>query len=140
VRDVLAGDIMSSPVVAVGENATLEEASKLMVSKKVGSVLVSDGKNYMGIITKMDVVRLVARGKNPAQTRAKQVMSSPLKKVGVSSTVMDVAKTMRHEGVHRVVVADNNEGVVGIISDKDIVGVAPEIVDIACEVRKMEGK
>lgn len=138
-RDVLAGDIMSSPVVAVDAGATLEEASKTMVSKKIGSVLVSDREEYVGIITKMDVVRLVAKGGNPKETLAKQVMSSPLKKVKVSATVMDVAKTMRHEGIHRVIVVDDG-GVVGVVSDKDIVGVAPEIVDITCEVRKIEGK
>jgi CBS domain-containing protein len=139
VRDVLAGDIMSSPVIAVSAGATLEEAAKTMVSRKVGSVLVSDGEQYVGIITKMDVVRLVAKGGDPKLTKAKQVMSSPLKKVNVSATAMDVAKTMRREGIHRVVVADN-DGVVGIISDKDIVSVAPEIVDITCEFRKIEGK
>lgn len=138
-RDVLAGDIMSSPVVAVDANATLEEASKVMVAKTIGSVLVSDGGGYLGIITKMDVVRLVASGKIPKDIRAKEVMSSPLKKVKVSSPVMAVAKIMRKEGIHRVVVIDQR-GVVGIISDKDIVGVAPEIVDITCEVRKIEGK
>lgn len=137
-RDVLAGDIMSSPVVAVDVNATLEEASKVMVSRVIGSVLVSDG-GFVGIITKMDVVRLVATGKNPKEVKAKDVMSSPLKKVNASSPVMDVAKVMRKEGIHRVVVMDKGN-VVGIISDKDIVGVAPEIVDITCEVRKIEGR
>lgn len=109
-----------------------------MVSRVIGSVLVSDG-GFVGIITKMDVVRLVATGKNPKEVKAKDVMSSPLKKVNASSPVMDVAKVMRKEGIHRVVVMDKGN-VVGIISDKDIVGVAPEIVDITCEVRKIEGR
>jgi len=138
VREVVAGDIMSSPVVAVDVSATIEEVARIMVSKKIGSVLVSEKGSYVGIITKMDVVKVVASGKTPRETAAREVMSSPLKKVGVSTPVMDVAKLMRGEGIHRVVVEDSR-GVVGVISDKDIVGVTPEIVDILCEVNKIGG-
>ncbi len=137
-REVVAGDIMSSPVVAVDVGATIKEVARIMVSKRIGSVLVSEKGSYVGIITKMDVVKVVASGKAPGETAAREVMSSPLKKVGVSTPVMEVAKLMRGEGIHRVVVEDAR-GVVGIISDKDIVGVTPEIVDILCEVNRMGG-
>jgi tRNA nucleotidyltransferase (CCA-adding enzyme) len=139
VRDVVAKDIMSYPIVAVGVNASVEEAARVMVSKAVGSVLVSDGKDYVGIITKMDVVRLVARGKDPSAAKAKSAMSSPLKKVDVSAKVLEIARVMSRENIHRVVVV-GDRGVVGVISDKDIVDVTPGIIELIVEHGKIEGR
>lgn len=52
---VLARDIMSHPVVAVGPDATLAETARLMVEKRIGSVVVLDaGGNLQGLLTEGD--------------------------------------------------------------------------------------
>lgn len=136
VRDVVAKDIMSYPLVAVDIQSSVQKAARVMISKGIGSVLVSDSGHYRGIITKMDVVRVVAEAKDPTETRAGEVMSSPLKTVDAGDTVKEVARAMARAKVHRMVVR-SDKGVIGIISDKDIVEVAPEIIELIEEHQRI---
>ena len=54
---VTAREIMSSPIVSIGEDASTEEAAKLMSRKHIKKLpVVSNGK-LVGIITTMDLVR-----------------------------------------------------------------------------------
>lgn len=130
---------MSSPIVAVDINSDIEETTRTMVSRSVGSVLVSDGKQYQGIITKKDIVVMVSKGDNPRKVKAKEIMSSPLKRVEASSNVVDVARKIAKERFRRLVVFEGQRPI-GVISDRDIVRVAPDIIDILVEYAKMEGK
>lgn len=50
-------DVMSSPLVTIGANATLEEASKLMVQKKISKLPVIKEHRLVGIITSTDIIR-----------------------------------------------------------------------------------
>jgi CBS domain-containing protein len=54
---VTAGKVMSTPVTTIDENASLEEAARLMTQKRVKKLpVVRDGK-LVGIVTSMDLVR-----------------------------------------------------------------------------------
>jgi CBS domain-containing protein len=55
-RDVTARQIMTSPLVTIDENATVEEAANLMVQKKVKTLPVMDDDKLVGILTYTDIV------------------------------------------------------------------------------------
>ncbi len=50
--------VMSSPVITVRENGTLEEASRIMVDNKVGGLPVTRGDQVVGIITETDIFKI----------------------------------------------------------------------------------
>lgn len=50
-------DIMSKPVVTINLDSSLEEASKLMIQKKVSKLAVLEDGNLKGIITSTDIIR-----------------------------------------------------------------------------------
>ncbi|MBR9681106.1 MAG: CBS domain-containing protein [Candidatus Altiarchaeota archaeon] len=135
-RDVFASDVMSAPLIAVNTDASVFNVSKIMVSKNIGSVLVSDGASYIGIITKMDLVKAIASGKDTKSISADSVMSTPIRSVDVSTPIMKVAKLMASYGVRRIIVKDNL-GMVGLVSDKDITKIAPELIELVQENAKM---
>lgn len=54
-----ARQVMSSPVLTINENATIEEAAKFMVNKKVKKLPVMDNGRLVGIITFTDIVTKV---------------------------------------------------------------------------------
>lgn len=54
-------DVMSSPVIAVPEAATLHEAAQLMHARGIGSVFVETAEGH-GIVTERDILRAVAEG------------------------------------------------------------------------------
>jgi CBS domain-containing protein len=51
-----AKHVMTSPVMTINENATLEEAARLMAKKKAKRLPVMNGSRLVGIITYTDIV------------------------------------------------------------------------------------
>jgi len=56
------GDVMTTDVATIDENATVEDAATLMVEKDIDRVpVMADGK-LVGIISKSDLVKAISRG------------------------------------------------------------------------------
>ncbi len=53
--EMIARDIMSAPVYFVTPDETIAHARRLMLKHKISRVLVMDGKNLAGILTKKDI-------------------------------------------------------------------------------------
>ena len=113
-------DIMSKPVYSVPADATIIEAVNLMVDKKIGSVLVKNGNEYVGILTERDILaRVVAAQKDYNTTKVSEVMSSPLLTVPASASLGQATDVMKINGVRRLVVKEKDK-VVGIFSQRDL--------------------
>src|SRR4051812_24327096 len=52
-----ARGIMHADVVAVGPDASILDAAKLMLDRKISGLLVMDGGNLLGIVTEGDLLR-----------------------------------------------------------------------------------
>jgi acetoin utilization protein AcuB len=48
---------MSAPVISVGPNSTVQEATRLMLRHKIGGLPVVDGGKLVGIVTTIDMLR-----------------------------------------------------------------------------------
>lgn len=130
---------MRKGVVTIGLSATVTEAAKLLTANNVGSVIVMRAGTPAGIVTERDIVsKVVAAGKNPAQTEISSVMSSPIKAIGPELGVDECATIMRDEQVKRLPVVDKKGNLVGIISETDVVRVSPALFDIIRERAELE--
>jgi len=58
-ESLTARQIMTSPVITIGEMASIEEAAKLMARKKVRKIPVMDKQKLVGILTFTDIVTKV---------------------------------------------------------------------------------
>jgi CBS domain-containing protein len=59
---VTAGELMSAPVYTIRHNATLQEVATLMSERRVNPVpVVDDADTIVGIVSRADLVRVVAR-------------------------------------------------------------------------------
>jgi CBS domain-containing protein len=57
---MLARDVMVSPVITVGVDATVRDAAKTLLEKHISAVPVVDGKGrIVGIVTERDILHLV---------------------------------------------------------------------------------
>ena len=66
IRGQTAGEIMSTPVVTVLENAPLHEVSKMMREKKINRVPVTDNKmQLLGILTRSDLMHAFPERETP---------------------------------------------------------------------------
>ncbi|MDI9643754.1 MAG: CBS domain-containing protein [Candidatus Verstraetearchaeota archaeon] len=57
------GEIMSSPVISVEPETTVVDAARLMVSKMIRRLPVTEGNKLVGIITSYDLIKEVSKGK-----------------------------------------------------------------------------
>jgi len=137
---VLVKDIMSSPVVTIYENETVDKAAQLMEKHGVGCIIVtSKGGKPLGIITERDlVVRILAKNTQSSKTTAKEVMSSPLITIDPDVTLSEAARRMSRLNIRRLGVIYKGN-IVGLISSKDILAVTPELIEIIQERARIEG-
>lgn len=137
---MIVKDVMTSPVITTEETASANKVAELMLSNKVGCVIVVDKlENAIGIVTERDlVVRVLAKNVAPSNAKAKDFMTSPLMTVEPDTAVTDAARTMSKNDVRRLGVLYKGK-LVGIVSSKDILGVMPELLEIMQERTRIEG-
>lgn len=131
---IKVGDVMTSSLVTISENASIHDAAKKMKEKGISSLLVTQngsGKIY-GIVTSKDMVyKVLAKGKN-GDTKVKDVHSAPLVGVEPEADISDAARLMGKEDLRRVVVFKNAK-IVGILSAKDLIRISPSLYDLIAE-------
>lgn len=57
IRNLLVKDIMTTPVITLGVNATIEEAADLMLSRGISSIPVVNGDRIVGMVTRSSLIR-----------------------------------------------------------------------------------
>jgi CBS domain-containing protein len=123
-------DMMTAAVVCLQVETTLDKAALTMREQDIGDVVVADGDRLVGLVTDRDiVVRAVAEGRDPAATTLGSIVSRNLVTVGPQDSLQSAAVLMRERAVRRVLVLDNDQGLVGILSIGDLAArVDPESV------------
>ncbi len=113
-------DFMSGEIRSIHLEATIKEAGQLLQKYKVGSLLVDDGKRYVGIITDTDMSRkAVAQGVDPITTPVKRCMSRPIISVEDNQPLSDAVKLMKSKGIRHLAVTQDNT-IIGILSVSDL--------------------
>jgi len=59
--DTPVGKIMSSPLITINHNESISSAAKIMNSKKIRKLAVSENGKIIGIITSTDIVNQIAK-------------------------------------------------------------------------------
>ena len=136
---MLVKDVMSSPVITVDEDATVNKAAQLMADSNIGGIIVtSKEEKPLGIITETDfVTRVLAKNIQPSKLTAKEVMTSPLITIDPDETLSETARRMSQLNIRRLGVMYKGK-LVGIISSKDILAITPELLEIIQEKARIE--
>jgi CBS domain-containing protein len=112
-------DFMSPEVRSIHCNASLKEASHLMQNWKVGSLVVTDDRNYVGMITDTDLAReVVTKGIDPG-TPVKQCMRTPPVTIDCTQPIIEAVRLMRDQGTRHLAVTEDG-AIIGIISVSNI--------------------
>ena len=113
------GQLMSSDLSAITEDATVKQAAGQMQDQRIGSLLVKKGNDFSGIITETDVVRAVAERDDVAATSVVQVMSSPILTVERKLSPHYARELMADKRIRHLAVTED-EKIVGILSARDL--------------------
>jgi CBS domain-containing protein len=109
---------------------TVKHACQNMRDRRVGAVLVTDKENRLvGIFTGRDAVcRVLAQGKDPAETTVGEVMTPDPCTMPPSETAIEALRLM-HDGGFRHVPVVLDGKVVGIVSHGDFRGLETARLD-----------
>ncbi len=116
-----ARDVMSEDVECVGEKDSILDAAKKLSEFGVGAMpICGEDDRLKGMLTDRDiVVRVLAEGKNPAQTTAGDLAQGKPVTVGADDSIDEAVAVMAEHKVRRLPVIDGHD-LVGIISQADV--------------------
>jgi CBS domain-containing protein len=105
-------------IVTLGSEGTLSTAVQLLDAGELESVVVTEAGDPVGILTKQDIIRLVARGVD-LNIPVREVMTRPLITIEHDATIERLLKLMEEKKVHHIPVVKEGK-VVGIVDSQRI--------------------
>ena len=115
-----AREVMTSPVITVQSEVSVMDAIEVMVQEEIGSVVVLDDGEPVGILTRRDVMNRVLKANLPlSQTRVKEVMSKPLVTLRPREPITTAVRMMQQLELSRLVVMEKGQ-LRGILTETDI--------------------
>jgi CBS domain-containing protein len=130
--DYLVGDLMTIDPVVIGPDARIEEAEARMETYEVsGLPVVDEGGSLVGVISQTDLLRgsgdvNSAVRKRYTGLRVADLMSSPAITVELATPLVEAARLMRDERIHRVVAINDRGQPIGVLSSMDFVSLYAE--------------
>src|SRR6185436_10800800 len=113
--------VMSRAVRLVGPEDNVRQVAQMMREADTGILPVAEGDRLIGMVTDRDVtVRLVAEGKDPGQTKVRDVMTADVRYVFEDEDLEHVAENMAEQQVRRLPVMNRQKRLVGVVSVGDI--------------------
>ena len=115
------GDYMISPILSIDLESSVQEAAQFMMAHNIGSVLVKEFEEYVGIVTETDLTRKVlGKGLNAESTPVSEIMTSPILSLDCYLPVEEANRFMYKNKIRHLAVTEE-EKIVGILSVKDLV-------------------
>ena len=122
------GDVMTTDPITVDVDATVEAAEQLLAVHRISGLPVVDAAGHLvGVLSRTDLFleggvasSQLVRGR-ASGLRVGEIMSSPALTVGLSGTLAEAARIMRDERVHRLVIVDEHDDPIGVLSASDYV-------------------
>jgi CBS domain-containing protein len=129
---VLVRDIMNSPVISASTEASIKDIAIKMKEEKIGSIVIMDKEEPLGIVTDWDIVsNAVVKDIKPSLLNASDIMQQ-LHTIEGEEGVTEAARVLRKHNIKRLGVVYKNR-IVGIISASDVIAVTPDLVDVISE-------
>jgi CBS domain-containing protein len=106
---------------AIGPDAPVIDAIRLMAEKRIGAVLVLQGGRLSGILSERDYARkIVLEGRSSKDTPVRDIMTSSLITVKPGDSAQSCMQIMTERRIRHLPVLDNGE-LVGVVSIGDLV-------------------
>ena len=120
-------DVMTERPRAVTSDTPVTQVAELMESEDVGSIPVLEGEQLTAIVTDRDiVVRALAKGKDPRGMPVREVFTTEIITVGPDQDLSDALQIMAANQVRRLPVVDEENRLVGVVSQADLAMEAKE--------------
>ena len=125
---LVVADLMTLDPVVVGVDDPIEEAERLMRERRVTGLPVVDLNGApLGVISQTDVIEdggaplAILLRRKPSGLRVGELMTSPAVTIADTARLVEAARLMRDNRIHRLVAVDEHGRTVGVLSASDFV-------------------
>jgi diguanylate cyclase (GGDEF)-like protein/PAS domain S-box-containing protein len=113
-------DVMISSVITLFKVDSLANAANLMLENNISSLVIIDNDNHpIGIVTERDMVKY-ANKSIMEDISIESIIGNQLRKVFPDASLFDVLEMMKRFHIRRVIVVDESEKLVGLVTRNDI--------------------
>ena len=119
VRQLL--EAKAAEVFAIGPDAPVIDAIRLMAEKRIGAVLVMEGARLAGILSERDYARkVVLQGRSSADTPVRDIMTAEVVSVGLGDSAERCMQIVTDKRIRHLPVLEGGQ-VMGVVSIGDLV-------------------
>ncbi len=135
--ELVARDIMTDGVIAIDQDASVQEAARKMQGETIRSLVVLDDGEAAGIVVGRDLVyNIVANDRDPTATTVEDVMTADLVTAAAEEAVEDIAQAMIEHDISRVPILQGDQ-LVGIVTQSNIIQAWPSYIDLLREENQL---
>jgi len=125
-REFRVGNLMTIDPVVIDPEATASEAEQLLKTYRVTGLPVVSGRAVVGVISQTDL--LAARSSDFIsghwdRLRVRHLMTTPAVVVHATTSIEHAARQMVSRHIHRLVVVDDEDNAIGVLSSLDLLRV-----------------
>jgi len=127
-KQILVVDVMTRDPITIKPSINLLDCARKMVRKRVGSLLIVDGKKLVGFVSRRDILWALIKKSKQDLSKIKAIDISPKKIATVKPvfTINETVKRMKKLKFDRLPVVKEGK-LVGMITIKDILTFSPEL-------------
>jgi len=108
-------------IISIAPDASVFDAIKIMAEKAVGSLVVMEDDELLGIITERDYARkVIVKGRSSETTTVAEIMTVDVLTASCSESVNDCMEVMSEKKIRHLPVVEDKR-VIGMISIGDLV-------------------
>ncbi len=118
------GHMITKQLLTITSDKTILDAARMMVTNNTGLLVIlnpGDQAKLAGVISERDIIRALASEMN-LDVKVGEVGTRTVVTVRVNADVAEAAKAMNRNRIRHVVVLDEYEKLVGVVSMRDLVG------------------
>jgi acetoin utilization protein AcuB len=109
-------ELMTTDVITINSDATLEEAERLMNVNSIGRLVVTKSDQIIGILTDGDLVK-----NKKLDILVKEIMEAEVITINQKKTIQEVSQVLSDNNIGGVPVVNDANKLVGIVTAEDIV-------------------
>ena len=124
-------DVIKKNIIKVKKENSILEVIKIMKDKNIGFLIIEENDEAIGVITDRDIIISMAK-EISVNTRVEKIMKKYVITINKESDASIASDMMGYMQVRRLVVVDDNNKIVGVLSLTDLAS-NPETEELALE-------
>ena len=127
---IRVGDVMTRNFISAKPDISVLDAIRLMVKKRIGSLILTENEVLKGILTEKDIMWALTKKTDLSKVKARDTCTRKVKTIRPSADIYEAVRLMRKAKFRRLPVVVKNK-VIGYLTLKDILRIQPELFEIA---------